>query len=128
MSQHSDSINPTNTPRTMPDSPNSNNDLNARSGLFNTMDSDGDGRISRSEFDARRPRTSQGDTATDDRTNSNKPEKKSWWSKDKDRNDPARNTDSTTMTPQSNFSQLDTNNDGYLSSSELALAHDMGNR
>ena len=109
------------------DSRNSASDtgLSAGAAQFKILDSDNDGRISRTEYTASVPKVegSANGTVTAD-AKSTKTEKKHWWSrKDKDTTDATATTDSNLSSSGNTvelFSQLDTNSDGYLSQAELS--------
>jgi hypothetical protein len=89
---------------------------------FKSLDTDGDGRISRAEFMAGAS-TSTDTTATSTSStdsSSGKGEKKHWWSR--------RSSDKDDTDPSETFAKLDKDNDGFLSQSELAKDHGKHNK
>jgi hypothetical protein len=110
---------------------NANADLNAGAGFygpgasqFKNIDSDADGRISRAEFtaagSAATSLTSGSSTTTGTTADAaaGKTEKKHWWNRSS-----SSDKASGDMDPSETFSKLDTDNDGFLSQSELANAN-----
>ncbi len=103
---------------------------------FKAMDSDNDGRISRAEFTTAKSRASakmdanSDGTVSADEKSAAKTEKKHWWNRtaadktDKSTMNSDGTVSSTDTAAAAMFDRLDTNQDGYLSESELA-AHDM---
>lgn len=82
---------------------------------FKSMDADGDGRISRSEFAAY-----QNEGSTSAANDTGKDEKKHWWNR---KSADAKSTDTGLADGQNSlerFNLLDTNKDGFLSQQELA--------
>ncbi len=111
----------TTTPGAM-NSSNANIDVNgnATASQFKSFDTDADGRISRAEFAASGIAAASlhgsSDTSATSATgtDSTKGEKKHWWSRSSDK--------SADSDPAAEFAKLDTDNDGFLSQSELAHA------
>jgi hypothetical protein len=87
------------------------------SARFKSLDTDGDGRVSRSEFTAG---SSQITGNTGMATETGKEEKKHWWSR---KSDDSKSSDVAVSERQNSieqFNQLDTNKDGFLTSDECA--------
>jgi Ca2+-binding EF-hand superfamily protein len=108
--------------------------------MLKKLDTDGDGRVSRAEFQAgkqakfdKMDNNNDGVVTTDKETA--KAEKKHWWSRSDKSNDKVVKADTNadgqvtaseqSATADAWFTKADTNNDGYLSASELQAAHDM---
>ncbi len=117
------------TPANSSTNANTNADLNASAGFdgpgashFKMIDADKDGRISRTEFTTAGSASLTLDANKDgmvtaEEKAAGKGEKKHWWSrKDKD-------VTGTDMNSAETFAQMDTDNDGFLSQSEMASAH-----
>ena len=103
------------------------------------LDTDGDGRVSRSEFIAgkqnkiQRADANKDGVVTADEATVTKAEKKHWWSRsDKPvegvnkadtNNDGQVTTAEASAGAEASFNKLDTNSDGFLSTDELEAAH-----
>lgn len=116
------------------------NDNHDAASKLKMMDTDGDGRISRTEFvTAKQNKVQKMDANNDGVVNANEtsatahPEKKHWWSrsdKNVDKvnkadtiNDGQVTTTEAAASAEKMFDKLDTNSDGYLSATELEQAH-----